>query len=187
MQGLVVLLLTTSISHLRPPSCEKGSILCKNPSTFQSAVLYLGLALSSIGAGGSRFTLASMGADQFDSTKHQGTFFNWYIFTMYVANFVSMTLIVYVEDSVGWTWGLAILAMANVVGLVVFLSGRRFYRFVTPKSSPFKGLACVVVAAIKKRKMALSQKIEDYHHFHEDGSQTLPKAPTPFFWSNFIS
>lgn len=177
--GVVLLVLTAAISHLRPPSCEKGSNSCAYPSSYQSAVLYLALALGSLGAAGTRFTLASMGADQLDTTKHRGIFFNWYLFTMYMANFVSATVLVYVEENVSWAWGLSIFAMANVVGLVVFLCGSRFYRVATPMSSPFKHLACVVVAATKKRKMNLSPDSEDYHH--EQGSSIQAKAPTPFF------
>lgn len=179
MQGVVLLVLTAAISHLRPPSCEKGSNSCAYPSSYQSAVLYLALALGSLGAAGTRFTLASMGADQFDITKHRGIFFNWYLFTMYMANFASATVLVYVEENVSWAWGLSIFAMANVVGLVVFLCGSRFYRVATPMSSPFKHLACVVVAATKKRKMNLSPGCEDYHH--EQGALVQAKAPTPFF------
>lgn len=175
-----MLLLSAAVSHLRPPSCEKGSSLCIHSSPLQSAVLYVALALLSVGNGGTRFTLASMGADQLDTTRHQGIFFNWYIFTLYVANFMSATLLVYVEENVSWVWGFTIFALANVVALVVFLCGTRFYRFVTPKGSPFKGLACVVVAAAKKRKMPLSQQTEDYHH--GDGLQTqAEQPPTPFF------
>ncbi|XP_057782721.1 protein NRT1/ PTR FAMILY 2.7-like [Salvia miltiorrhiza] len=177
MQGVVLLQLSAAVSHLRPPSCEKGSSFCKHPSPPQSALLYLALALLSLGNGGTRFTLASMGADQLDTTRQQGIFFNWHIFTIYVANFVSATILVYVEENVSWAWGFTIFALANVFGLLVFLCGTRFYRFLTPKGSPFKALACVVVAAAKKRKMPLSQETGDYHH----GLQTLAEAPTPFF------
>ncbi|XP_047938491.1 protein NRT1/ PTR FAMILY 2.7-like [Salvia hispanica] len=174
--GVVQLLLSATVSHLRPPSCEKGSIFCKQPTPLQAGLLYLGLTLLSIGNGGTRFTLASMGADQLDSTKHQGIFFNWFIFTIYVANFVSSTLMVYVEENRGWGWGFTIFTMANLVGLVVFLCGTKFYRFVKPTGSPFKSLACVIVAAIKKKKMHLSPQSGDYHH---DGDGF--NSPTPFF------
>ncbi|XP_041993424.1 protein NRT1/ PTR FAMILY 2.7-like isoform X1 [Salvia splendens] len=176
MQGVVLLLLSATVSHLRPPSCEKGSIFCKHPTPLQAGLLYLSLALLSVGDGGTRFTLASMGADQLDTTKHQGIFFNWYLFTLYVANFVSVTVMVYVEEHLGWGWGFTIFTMANLIGLVVFLCGTKFYRFVKPTGSPFKSLACVIVAAIKKRKMSLSPQTGDYHH---DGDGF--NSPTPFF------
>ena len=172
------MLLSATVSHLRPPSCEKGSILCKQPTPLQAGLLYLGLTLFTIGNGGTRFTLASMGADQLDSTRHQGIFFNWFIFTLYIASFVCSTLMVYVEENRRWGWGWAftIFSMANLVGLVVFLCGTKFYRLVKPNGSPFKSLACVIVAAIKKKKMPLSSQTDDYHH---DGDGF--NSPTPFF------
>lgn len=52
---------------------------------------------------------------------------------------------------------------ANVVGLVVFVAGSRFYRHLKPKGSPFADLARVVVAALRKRNVAVSNKSEDYY------------------------
>ncbi|KAK4852260.1 hypothetical protein QYF36_022459 [Acer negundo] len=66
--------LTASLNSLRPPQCEIGSSLCKSPSKLQFAVLYGGLALGCIGFGGGRFTLATMGANQYDKQKDQGNF-----------------------------------------------------------------------------------------------------------------
>lgn len=181
---MLLLVLTAAINHLRPPTCENGSNSCKYPSQLQFAVLYLGLALSSLGNAGTRFTIATMGADQFDSQKHQGIFFNWYIFTMYTATVISSTAIVYIEDNISWTLGFSLCAVANMLGLAVLLSGNRFYRLVKPQGSPFKSLARVIVAAISKRRMILSEKSEDYYHgLHEDSSKTAAKNPTDFFRS----
>ncbi|KAK4408898.1 protein NRT1/ PTR FAMILY 2.7 [Sesamum angolense] len=181
--GIVLLVLTAAINQLRPPTCsETGSKHCKYPSRFQFAILYLSLALASLGTAFSRFTIATMGANQLHSPKHQAIFFNWYIFAMYIANLVSATATVYVEENVGWTWGFGLCAVANVLGLVVFLSGTRFYRFVERKGSPFKSLACVVVAAISKRKMVLPVGSENYYHgLHGDAIKTVAKPPTQFF------
>ncbi|KAK6163258.1 hypothetical protein DH2020_000122 [Rehmannia glutinosa] len=179
--GVVLLVLTAAINQLRPTTCEKGSNLCTYPSQLQFAVLYLGLVLASLGTAGTRFTIATTGANQFDNPKHQGIFFNWYIFTMYTANIISATAIVYVEENVSWAWGFSLCAIANVLGLVVFLCGTRFYRFVKQHSSPFKSLTCVIVAAISKRKMTLSLESEDYYHdLHADSINTAAKAPTDF-------
>ncbi|KAL1558599.1 protein NRT1/ PTR FAMILY 2.7-like [Salvia divinorum] len=176
--GTVILVLTAAVDHLRPPACEDGSNICRYPSHLQFAVLYLGLALASLGTAGTRFTIATMGADQFDSPKHQGIFFNWYIFTMYTATVVSSTAIVYVEDNFSWTWGFTISAVANVLGLALLLSGRRSYRLLKPQGSPFTSLARVAVAAVTKRKMTLSEKNEDYY---QDSTKTAPRQPSHFF------
>ncbi|XP_073134013.1 protein NRT1/ PTR FAMILY 2.7-like [Henckelia pumila] len=180
--GMLLILLTAAFNQLRPPACENGSNLCKHPSQLQLVVLYLGLALSSLGNAGTRFTIAPMGADQFDTPEDQSVFFNWYIVTMYTATIVSSTAIVFVEDNVSWTLGFGLCVGANVIGLAVFLSGRRFYRLVKPKGTPFKSLACVIVAAFGKRRMLLSEKSEDYYHgLHEDATETFAKNPSNFF------
>ncbi|CAA0811952.1 Protein NRT1/ PTR FAMILY 2.7 [Striga hermonthica] len=174
--GMLVLVLTAAIDQLRPKTCKNGSNPCDYPSQLQLAVLYLGLALASLGNAGTRFTIAPMGAHQFKSPGQQGIFFNWYIFTMYTATVISSTAIVYVEDNVSWVWGFGLCAAANLLGLVVFLIGKRFYRPFKARGSPFRGLARVLVGAISKRRMPLSDNSKDYYCCHED-----PKTPTNFF------
>lgn len=179
LQGTFLILLTAAVHQLRPPPCETGSSLCRNPSGIQLAVLYTGLALASLGNAGTRFTIATIGSDQFSNQKHQRVFFNWYIIAMYMSGVISSTAIVYVEDNVSWTLGFSLSAAANVVGLAVFLSGRRFYRVVKPQGSPFTNLARVVVAATCRRQLILSEKAEDYHH--GELSRTSGVNPTQFF------
>ena len=179
LQGVVFLALTT-LDFLRPQQCEHGSTLCKNPSKIQFAVLYSGIALAVIGLGGTRFTLATMGADQFDKPKHQGTFFNWYFFVFYVSSVISNTAIVYVEDNVSWTWGFGLTVVCNLIGLVIFLLGSRFYRHVKPQRSPFVDLARVFVAALRKRKVLISLNSDDYYYCHKhQGYVKMVTATTP--------
>jgi peptide/histidine transporter 3/4 len=155
--------LSTTIHSLRPARCVVGSSMCEAPSNVQYAVLYMTLGLASLGLGGTRFTIASLGAEQFDKTKDQGIFFNWYFFTLYTANLISFSVIVYIEDNVGWGLGFGICAIANVIGLALFLLGKPFYRQVKPKGSPFTSLARVMVAAIRKRKILGTFGSPDYY------------------------
>ncbi|KAL3530627.1 hypothetical protein ACH5RR_009949 [Cinchona calisaya] len=82
--GMLLLSLTAAFSKLRPTHCKSGSNLCKNPSEVQISVLYIGLALATLGTAGARFTAGSLGAKQFDKPKHQGIFFSWFIFVMFL-------------------------------------------------------------------------------------------------------
>ncbi|GER42012.1 major facilitator superfamily protein [Striga asiatica] len=177
MQGMLVLVLTAAVDHLRPQTCKNGSNSCHYPSQLQLAVLYLGLALASLGNAGTRFTIGPMGAHQFKTPGQQGIFFNWYIFTMYTATIISSTAIVYVEDNVSWVWGFGLCAAANLFGLVVFLIGKRFYRPFKAHGSPFRALARVLVGAVSKRGMVLSDDSKDYYCCHHQD----PKTPTNFF------
>ncbi|XP_051113345.1 protein NRT1/ PTR FAMILY 2.6-like isoform X2 [Andrographis paniculata] len=175
--GVVVMVLTAAVKKLQPPTCETiRSNLCIQPTGLQYAVLYFGLSLASLGTAGTRFTIATIGADQFAAQKSQGIFFNWYIFTMYVATVISSTGIVYVEDNASWTLGFSLCAAANILGLAVFLSGIRFYSLVTPRGSPYTSLARVIVVAVRRRRMILSPKSEDYYH-----EENYASNPTPFF------
>ncbi|XP_059660645.1 protein NRT1/ PTR FAMILY 2.7-like [Cornus florida] len=181
--GTVLFLLTATLDSLRPSPCGNGSILCTStPSKIQFAVLYAALALVSIGVGGTRFTIATMGANQFDDPKHHGIFFNWFFFTLYISSVVSSTVIVYVEDNVSWAMGFGLCVAANAIGLAIFVLGSRYYRHIKPKGSPFLDLARVFIAAIRKRKILLSSRSEDYYNIELDGNTgMMPTTPTKSF------
>ncbi|XP_050292194.1 protein NRT1/ PTR FAMILY 2.7-like isoform X3 [Quercus robur] len=77
--GILLLALTAALKSLRPQTCVNGPSLCPMPTKIQFAVLYMGIVLASIGHGGTRFTIAAMGANQFDNAKDQAIFFNWFL------------------------------------------------------------------------------------------------------------
>lgn len=148
--------------------------MCKPPSSVQYAVLYIGIALVAIGFGGTRFTTATLVANQFDKPEHQGIFFNWFFFTLYIASVVGITGLVYIEDDVSWGLGFGICGVANLIGVVTFLLGCRFYRYGNRQGSPFLDMGRVLVATIRKWKCKLSSRIEDYYSGHDGMVPVLP-------------
>ena len=62
----------------------------------------------------------------------------------------------------GWGWGFSISAGANVIALVIFLIGSRFYRRIGPQGSPFTSIARVLVATVRKRRVAVVAESGDY-------------------------
>ncbi|XP_017982980.1 PREDICTED: protein NRT1/ PTR FAMILY 2.7 [Theobroma cacao] len=163
--GTGFLALTATLNSLRPQPCNDGGIsFCKAPLKIQFLVLYAGIALATIGLGGTRFSLATMGANQFHKPQEQGSFFNWYFFTLYTASVVSSTAIVYIEDNVSWGLGFGVCVAANFIGLAIFLLGNRFYLHDKPQGSPFMNIARVPVAAFKKRNLPLSSTSHDYYN-----------------------
>ena len=178
---MILLTLTAKLGSLKPPPCETGSSLCQTPSKVQFAILYVSIAMASAGLGGSRYTLATMGANQLDNPKDKETFFNWFFFTLFASCIISSTAIVYVEDSISWALGYGICFAANFIALAIFLAGHRFYRRDKPRGSPFTGLLRVVVAAIRKRKVMLSSRIEDYYHEHDGTNKVIPATPKRSF------
>ncbi|XP_060168877.1 protein NRT1/ PTR FAMILY 2.7-like [Lycium barbarum] len=185
--GILLLSLTAVINALRPLACGDGSNFCTSPSTNQYVFLYVALALASIGVGGTRFTIAPMGAYQFDKPKHQAMFFDWYIFIFYLCWALSTAFIVYVEDNVSWAWGYGISLACNVLGLAIFLAGKRFYRHVKEQGgSPFVNLARVIVAAIQKWRVPLSEQTQHYYHDASDKT-TLTTSPIPTKFFKFMN
>ncbi|XAR59800.1 hypothetical protein NMG60_11015774, partial [Bertholletia excelsa] len=179
--GIVLLVLTSTIDALRPPPCETGSSSCIAPSRIQSAVLFAALTLATLGVGGNRFTVGTMGALQFDEPKDHGRFFNWFTFTWYGSSAIAATVIVFIEDSVSWAWGYGVCAAANVLGLAIFLLGSRFYRHGKPQENPLIGLIRVVVAALRKRNMPLSLKGEDYYKKPDGNANMESQTPSKIF------
>ncbi|GJW93223.1 NRT1/ PTR family 2.7-like protein [Tanacetum coccineum] len=144
--------------------------------------MYLSLTLASIGVGGTRYTLAAFGADQFTKQRDHGVFFNWFICAMYIGTLGSLVGTIYIEDNVSWGLGFGLCVAANLIGLVVLVSGKPYYRLVKQKGSPFTRLACVLVASFRKRKVLLSSKSEDYCREPVDrGLELVGSTPTNSF------
>ncbi|KAM6582652.1 hypothetical protein CsatB_009654 [Cannabis sativa] len=159
--GMTLLTLIVGIPSLMPIPCLNGSssiIPCDSPSNGQYLILYTAMGLITMGIGGSRFTIATMGADQFEKNNHQASFFSWYFIVLYVGNAISYIVLVYLMDNISWELGFGICLAMTALGLISFLLGKNFYRFVKPKGSPFVSMARVVVAAIRNRKLSLSDR-----------------------------
>ncbi|KAA0033941.1 protein NRT1/ PTR FAMILY 2.7-like [Cucumis melo var. makuwa] len=151
--AMISLTLTATIHSLRPQPCDHDntSITCSSsPSRLQYTILYSSIILACLGSGGSRFTTATFGANQYDTTKDQNIFFNWFFVTLYAGFVASSTAIVYIQDNVSWGWGFGISLAANLIALAIFLLGNRFYRLDKPIGSPFTSLARVLVATTRK-------------------------------------
>ncbi|KAF2611952.1 hypothetical protein F2Q70_00012197 [Brassica cretica] len=182
--GVSLLTLTAALDSLRPNPCDTASSLCQSPSKSQLGVLYTAITLASIGTGGTRFTLAAAGANQYEKTKDQGSFFNWFFFTTYLAGAISATAIVYSEDNVSWTFGFGLCVAANFFSFLVFILGRRFYKHDKPLGSPFTSLLRVILAA---ENLSISQGM---YLCAIKNSQSLIGAPQlqlPRWWSGYAS
>lgn len=178
--GITLLFLTSSIHSLRPPSCElDGSSSCQDPTKLQFTALYTGIILASIGIGGLRSTLTTMGADQFSKPKDQGVYFNWYFVTSYLVSVISSTAMVYIEDNISWALGFGLSVGANLLGLLIFLLGSRFYYLAKPEKSPFTGIARVIVATLRKWNVPVSCESEDYYYGHDAELNNHEPAAVP--------
>ncbi|KAH7844198.1 hypothetical protein Vadar_025342 [Vaccinium darrowii] len=159
--GLVSMTLSATLPHLRPPPCPSQEH-CKEASSKQLWILYLSLLLSSVGSGGIRPCVVTFAADQFDMSKskvesRKWNFFNWYYFCTGVASLMALTVVVYIQDNVGWGLGLGIPTIVMAVSVVAFLLGSPLYKRVKPSGSPLVRLVQVIVAAVKKWKAVVPE------------------------------
>ncbi|XP_047945672.1 protein NRT1/ PTR FAMILY 6.3-like [Salvia hispanica] len=156
--GVTILTISTIIPSLRPPKCEAGSRSCIPASDKQMLVLYTALYLTALGTGGLKSSVSGFGSDQFDESdpkekKQMIKFFNWFFFFISIGALLAVTVLVYIQDHLGREWGYGICACAILVGLIVFLSGTKRYRFKKLVGSPLTQIASVLVAAWRKRNL----------------------------------
>ncbi|CAD6206552.1 unnamed protein product [Miscanthus lutarioriparius] len=181
--GMVVITLSATIRQLKPPSCSavaQQAGTCVGPSGLHRAVLYVGMGLLVVSAGGTNPTALPFGADQFDVTNERQKagltrYFNWYYAIAMVSTFLVLTAIVYVQDKVSWGLGFAIPTALMLVAFVVFLAGTAVYVYVQPEGSIFTSVARVAVASCRKWRLRLphpddARRQEEvlYKHNHPD-------------------
>ncbi|KAM0902265.1 hypothetical protein ACQ4PT_019329 [Festuca glaucescens] len=178
--GMLGLVVSALVPSLRPaPGCSPPATPCRRANGLQLAVLYLSLLCTSLGSGGIRPCVVAFGADQFDQQKEEEKrgeaqhgdeaggaeavagrkrqYFNLYFFTMGFAVLLALTVVVYIQENVGWGWGFGIPAIAMFVSILVFVLGYPLYVRLKPGGSPFTRVAQVVAAAYKKRAAPLPE------------------------------
>ncbi|KAL6534321.1 hypothetical protein OROHE_013246 [Orobanche hederae] len=108
--------------------------------------------------GGHKPSLESFGADQFDDDhkeerRKKMSFFNWWNTGLCGGLLLGVTVIVYIQDHVGWAAADIILTIVMAFTVVIFWVGRPFYRFRKPTGSPLTPLLQVLAAAFAKRNL----------------------------------
>lgn len=176
-----MLTLVVSLSALRPPPCADGVLAkdCANKaSTLQIGIFYLALYIIAIGTGGTKPNISTMGADQFDDYEPKErfqklSFFNWWMFSIFLGTLFSNTFLIYIQDNVGWTVGYALPTAGLAVSIVVFIFGTRYYRHKPPSGSPLTRMARVLVATMRKLRVVVPEEPKELHELpleHYSGS-----------------
>ncbi|PRQ36719.1 putative proton-dependent oligopeptide transporter family, major facilitator superfamily [Rosa chinensis] len=181
LSGMSVLTLAVSLPALKPPKCLDANIEnCKKASTLQLAVFYGSLYTLAIGTGGTKPNISTIGADQFDDfdpkeKAQKLSFFNWWMFSIFFGTLFANTILVYIQDNVGWTLGYALPTLGLLISILIFLAGTPFYRHKVPSGSPFTRMARVIVAALRKWKVTLPSDPKEFHELHLDDYATKGK------------
>ncbi|KAJ7551670.1 hypothetical protein O6H91_06G024200 [Diphasiastrum complanatum] len=176
--GYILILLSAAVSTLQPPPCSTSSSSCKEANASQKAVLFLGLYLIALGAGGVKSNLPTLGAEQFDKHERAGElavsrYFNWYMFSISVGAFIAVTLVMYVTDNVSQKWGYSIVVAAMFLSAVFISSGFGLYRKQKHTASPLIQMGQVLVVAFRNRKLDLDLS-ENFYDVQSKDSEGKP-------------
>jgi dipeptide/tripeptide permease len=188
-QGMSLLTLAVSLPSLKPPPCLETDIEnCKKASTLQVAVFYGALYTLAIGTGGTKPNISTMGADQFDDFEpkekvHKLSFFNWWMFSIFLGTLFANTILVWVQDNIGWTLGYALPTLGLAISIFIFLAGTPFYRHKVLTGSPFTRMARVLVAATRKWRVSIPNDPKDLYEldleeYAKKGKFKIDSTPT---------
>eukprot|EP00253_Pinus_taeda_P000485 PITA_00485 len=124
-------------------------------------VFFFSIYLVALGQGGHKPSLEAFGADQFEEDypvekKHKSSFFNYWNCGICIGSFIGVTVLVYIQDNVGWGLGFGIPAVIMAIALFIFLCGTRFYRHKLPGGSPLTRIIHVFVATFHKWNVSTS-------------------------------
>ncbi|CAO2183834.1 unnamed protein product [Urochloa humidicola] len=176
--GMIALTVSAWLPLLTDSSFTGGSI--------HRAAVYLGLYLIAMGSGGIKPCTSALGADQFDAAEpaervNKGSFFNWFFFSINLGSLLSSTVLVWVQDNIGWGVGFAIPMVLTVLGLAVFVSGRKVYRYKKLQGSPLTRVSQVVVAAVRNHNLTLPEDSSALHEVPEANCKTAHTCQFRFF------
>ncbi|XAR70863.1 hypothetical protein NMG60_11027897 [Bertholletia excelsa] len=184
--GMTLLCLTSIFPQLRPPPCEPYiNHTCKFPTPAHLSVLFSCFGLMSIGAGCIRPCSIAFGADQLDDkgrSENESTlqsYFNWYYASTALSMVVALTVVVYIQDNLGWQIGFGVPVALMSVSALMFLLGSPLYVRVKPSESLFTGYLRVLVAAFRNRNVSLSPDSSESDYLHNKSSDPKLLTPTP--------
>lgn len=170
--GMILLMLSASVTALKPASCTSGTN-CPKATTAQLVFFFVSLYLISIGTGGVKPCLEAFGADQFDEEhpverQRKSSFFNWWYFGLCTGALLAFTVIVYIEDNASWGLGFGILAVLITIACCLFLAGTCLYRNKIPCGSPLASIFQVLVAAACKWHVTVPHDHSLLYEVHDE-------------------
>jgi len=157
--GIVLVVISATVTSLKP-NCPQTDFSCPPfTGTKGYSVFMVGLYIIGLGTGMLRPCLAAFGADQFDlddpqESKKIRSYFNWLFFSISVGAVIAIIAVIYVAENVSWPWGFGMVGFAMLCSTLSFLAGIFLYRYQTAKGSPLTRMAQVLVASLRKRKVA---------------------------------
>ncbi|KAH9615350.1 hypothetical protein KSS87_005735 [Heliosperma pusillum] len=182
--GMFVLFMTTVIPHIKPPACDQTAHNCQSATAGQYGFLVLAFVLMSIGTGGIRPCSQVFGADQIEqgdpeNPKNKNAleiFLNWYFMFSCLSVIIALTVIVYIQDHLGWRIGFGIPLILMFLATLSFFLASPLYVMVKGNKRLLVGLAQVVVAVFRNRKLDTSTLDSDVEYYY--GKDNTPCPPS---------
>ncbi|KAL9285070.1 hypothetical protein ACSQ67_024600 [Phaseolus vulgaris] len=117
---------------------------------------------------GTKPNISTMGADQFDEFEPKErsqklSFYNWWVFNILIGTISAQTLLVYIQDRVGFELGYGIPTIGLAFSILMFLLGTPLYRHRLPSGSPLTRMAQVLVSAVRKWKVHVPDDLNELH------------------------
>ena len=151
--------LSAFLPYLSGFDCQSKRDIPSSPSPLQVILFFFSLYLVAVAQGGHKPCAQAFGADQFDGEdpeecKAKSSFFNWWYFGVCAGIFVTSFVVSYIQENFSWGLGFGIPCIAMVIALVVFLLGRKTYRYSVTQNEkgPFTRIGRVFGAAFKNRR-----------------------------------
>ncbi|KAH9312655.1 hypothetical protein KI387_027690, partial [Taxus chinensis] len=163
--GLILVTLSATMKMFNPTQSGCGLLelllqACEPAKPWQMSYFLAVLYITAMGAAGIRPCVSSFGADQLDERDKDykpklDKFFNLFYLCISCGVFLSFTLVVYIQTQFGWGYAFGSLAVAMAIANALFIAGTPLYRHRLPGGSPLTRIMQVMVAAFRKRKVAL--------------------------------
>ncbi|OEL19260.1 Protein NRT1/ PTR FAMILY 5.2 [Dichanthelium oligosanthes] len=187
LSGMVLLTLAVSLPALRPPKCGDGTPdpnCTQHATPAQLGVFFLALYILAVGTGGTKPNISTIGADQFDDNhprerRHKLSFFNWWVFSIFFGTLFANTVLVYIQDNVGWTVGYALPTLCVAVSIAIFTAGTPFYRHKPTSESAFVKMARVIVGAARKWAVSVPVDPRELHELDDEYYTKKNATPLP--------
>ncbi|KAK3029077.1 hypothetical protein RJ639_039221 [Escallonia herrerae] len=163
--GTCILAISTVLPNLHPPPCFPSTPRnCKEANSLQMGVFFIALYSIAVGLGGIKSSVSGFGTDQFDQKDEKekaqmAYFFNRFYFFISVGTLLAATVFVYIQDTVGRSWGYGICSALMFLAIMGFISGTRRYRYKKCVGSPIIHVLQVLVAATSKRKLKVPSSV----------------------------
>lgn len=187
LMGLSLLAFQAHYAKLKPPPCNilDPTAHCEKVGGGNIVLLFVSLFVLAAGSSGTKASVPSHGADQFDEKDpkeliQMSSYFNFVLLAVCLGAAVSLTFFVWIQDNKGWDWGFGVGAISMLLAVIVFIAGLPMHRIhVVQGSSTVVEILQVYVAAFRNRKLQLPEDPLDLYEINKDKEAAIEAESLP--------